>query len=195
MNILFLVRFLLGQFGDNALRAQAKAMLLDNSDLEGDWTMLGERSWRTGVVGQFSEIKRRARRAGTFAASRFFRRGASRGVMVQVICYATPGDAETRLPRALTRRVHIKAKWKLHSTADIEIPKGFAESWRFNEIIHTTKLGLASQKIIAGVVSNVLFVVSGGDITESPFGWEDLGSIAKAQAAKIESFVAMSNNE
>jgi len=189
---MFLLHFLFGQFGDPALNARARDMLLANSDLDGDWTALGERSWRTGVLVGRNEILRRARRAGTFTAHRGFKQGPERGLFVQVACYATPGDAEARLPDVFSRLIYAKAKRKLHGPARSEIPGSCPEHWQTKEILSQARKGLASQKLIAGAVSSVVFIVSGSGYDDNGWEWEDVGSLATAQAAKIEARLAES---
>jgi hypothetical protein len=183
---IFILRFFVGQFGDRALKEKTREMLLGSSDLDGDWTLLGERSWRTGALGWRSEIARRARRAGTFTARCAFNQGPYRGLFIQVFCYATPGDAEAKLSDVFSRLIYTKAKRKLHARAGIEIPEGFSKQWQIKEIVSETKKGLGSQKLIAGSVSSVVFLVAASGYDEGGWEWEDVGSIATAQAAKIE---------
>jgi hypothetical protein len=190
--MMLVMQRLVGQFGDRALKEQARDLLLGSSDLDGTWTVLGERSWRTGVAGGRNEIARRARRAGTFTAHRAFKRGPDRGLFLQVICYATPGDAAARLPDVFSRLIYAKPERKLHARAGSENPEGFSKEWQTRELVSQTKKGLISQKLIAGGVSSVVFMVSVSGYDDGSWEWEDVGLIATAQAARIQAALAAS---
>ena len=185
MNVL---QFWVGQFGDAAQRAEVKGMLLDLTELDDGWSIVTERSWRTGVIGSRSDVGRRARRAGTFTALRRFKKEAPyRGLFVEAICCASPDDSRRMLSKMETTLIfYPRRRSSVEATIPgVVTPGTFREPPYASEMLVRTKLGTSSQKLIAGSVSNALFVVSGSGF-DGGWDWADLESIATAQAAKLE---------
>jgi hypothetical protein len=192
------VEYLIGQFGPRAARRFALAMALEEGELPGDdWTKQGESCFRTGsfrIGTRPSEEAGRAYGAKTFTAWRSFQRsGTSQTLSVQVIPYASAGDAESTAPK-------LRATWELNGRKIIallserqldpnEIPEAAEYSFLYEQSI-LGKEGKIISRYIGGTVDNVVFLVAGSE-PDGGWRWSDVTSVAAKQALKIREVLVL----
>jgi hypothetical protein len=184
MNIL---QFLIGQIGDDTARRASVAMLLDRPELPGagQWAIVTERTWRTGTIGASTDVGRRARRAGTFTALRRFRQDSPyRGLFVQALPFASQEDAESMVPRlrGLAMSYPSAIVVEEHALEGHLVPEVANPS--VYEVSVVRKQQSSSQKLIAGSVAHVAFVVSGSGFGQG-WLWDDVTEVAMLQSLKI----------
>lgn len=189
-------QYLLAQIGPRAARRDSLAMLLEAAQLPGTgWTVLDERSWRTGFMSKPTEAARRARRARTFSAIRSFELGTeSRWVWIEVMPFAAPADAEAVLPSLPALFVsNPRAKVTVTGERRLE-PDEIAEMADYPFVYEqatTGEHGPSAARYAAGTVEHVVFVVATSGYGEG-WSWAEVASVAASQADRIKNVIAAS---
>jgi hypothetical protein len=183
------LQFAIGQFGKRSVRMSSLAMLLDESELpDADWTLLHERSWRTGAGGMKSEEVRAAHRIGTFTAIRLFEHVfRNRWVWIEVMPFASAQDAQSAVPKIRTGLVSnpnaTVTVIEERTIEDQEVP-GLAHPLVFEQVT-TGRNGRGAARYIGGHVDRVLFLVS-TSASEAGWPWNEVTSLASLQCLKIQ---------
>ena len=183
-------KFLLAQMGKREEFENSRAMILDVSDLPyGDWKQIGEKSWRTGSVGNKTDRGERAHQVGTFTFWRSFRlRNNDFGMWVEIIPFASESDAREAVPEL---RSSIETNSRSNATVisesqvdSINLPG--SDTARFWKQETSRGEGPEYVKLAIGSVNCVVFILalSGSDAEDD---WEDFCSIGMAQIDKIRS--------
>jgi hypothetical protein len=191
-------QYLLAQIGPKAARRESLSMLLEPLQLPGNgWTLLDQRSWRTGYTSKPSEAGRRARRARTFSAVRSFELAAeSRWVWIEVMPFAVAADAEAVLsslptlfvgnPRA---KVTVTGERRLDHAEISEI----ADYPFVYEQLTSGERGPSASRYAAGTVEHVVFIVATSEYGEG-WPWAEVASVAASQVASIRNVMDDSPN-
>jgi len=189
-------QYLLAQIGPKAARHESLSMLLEPSQLPGaGWTLLDQRSWRTGFTSKPSEAARRARHARRFSAIRSFElAAASRWVWVEVMPFATAADAEAALPSLPTLFVsNPRAKVTVTGERRLE-PDEIAEMADYPFVYEQTtsgEHGPSASRYAAGTVRHVVFIVATSAFGEG-WSWTEVASVAASQVAGIRNVIEVS---
>jgi hypothetical protein len=181
-------KLVLAQLGPKPNRKHSLSMILNLDELPSSgWTMMSERSWRTGVTGNADEAIRRAREDGSITAWRSFEYSDKRRSMwIEVIPFASQSDAELEIPHLLTKLMknsHAKVSVMQETTVDgastLGIPNSVAK-----EQITNGKDGPGSAKYAAANVAEYMFAVAYSDFGETS-SWDEIKVIAELQVNKI----------
>lgn len=167
-----------------ARRALARVVTVD--DLPGsDWTVLDQRTWRTGISGSATEWGRRARAARSVTAYRSFQAAFRQGCWVQVIPLASESDALSAIEEVgnrLLRNPQSRATILREQDVEIDPFPGAGRVWAHE--MHTTgPLGDGVTKILAAAVSSYLIAVGAYGSPES--AWDAVITLARRQAAEL----------
>lgn len=181
--------YLLAQIGPKSARRESLSMLLESSQLPGaGWTVLDQRSWRTGFTSKTGEAARRARRARRFSAIRSFELAAqSRWVWVEVMPFATAVDAEAVLPSLPTLIVN-NPRAKVTVTGERRLgPDEVAEMAQYPFVYEQATAGEhgpSASRYAAGTVGHVVFIVATSEYGEG-WSWAEVASVAASLVARI----------
>lgn len=170
---------------------QALARVITASELPGDgWSVLDERTWRTGISGPPTEWGRRARAAGGVTAWRSFKAApGKRWCWVQVVPLASEEDALSSLDGIWDRSVrNLRSRVTLVREQDVDVGAfpGAGEVRAREQ--HTAGRahgpdGTGVALILAAACGTCVIVVSGTGTPE--WTWDELVSVAARQAALI----------
>ena len=167
--------------------SQALARVITVGDLPGGgWSVLDERTWRTGMSGPATPWGRRAREARSVTAWRSFGcASAKRSCWVQVVPLASEADALSALDGAGDRGLrNLRARVRLvrEHDVDIEAFPGAAKVWAHEQ--HTTGPdGNGVSMMLAAACGTYMIVVSVAGVPE--WTWDELVSVAARQAALL----------
>ncbi len=183
-------QYALGQIGSGSARSKSVAMLLDEHDLPtGEWLVLDELSWRAGTIAWFSAESRRARRAGGFTAFRSFQDiSTPKWVHVSVAPAASTADAVSLVPRmqerGLRNRQSISTVTEERRVEDMLIPD-VPNAWIYEYHV-TTPSGPGVARYVSGNIDKIVFGVGWSAPCRDDCSWDEVLSIATAQAFKIQ---------
>ena len=186
-------QYIRNQIGGRAKRQRSLEMLLSASDLSGrGWRTLGEGTRRMGLGNRLGDISRRCRESGEYMALRRYRQDdPPQGLFIQVGPYPSEVDAEQAISIAGTSDNGMRwlgvSRLAERTVTGIDVPNvDDVRTWEY----HTQRDELRGfQRFIQGRVDNVVFVVS-GSASEPGWAWDDLVTIASAQARKIGAMLA-----
>ncbi len=176
--------FVAGQLAPKPGARQVLARVLTIDDLPGGgWSVIDERTWRTGVSGPATEWGKRARAAGSVTAWRSFEAVAARQwCWVQVVPLEFELDALSALEgvgdRAL-RNLRSKVTVLRERDVDIEAFPAAGRVWAHEQ--HTSGPGGEGvTKMLAAACGAYLIVVSASG--SAAWAWDSVVSIARRQA-------------
>jgi hypothetical protein len=155
----------LAQLGSRVKREYTRSMLIESSDLPGgDWRLLAERIYRTGVLGRKHEIWRRARSQGTFTAVRGFDQPkVPKWLTTKLSPVASTGDAVDLAPILLSLSLLMQRR-KATMTSEGPGPAvpvaGVSDPWVHEQLFSGALEGPMSMRFIAGSVERVAFLVT-----------------------------------
>lgn len=163
----------------------ALGRLITADDLPGDeWTIVDQRTWRTGMTGPPTPWARRARAARSVTAYRSFAAGSGQGCWVQVIAFASEADALSALEEVSGRLLRKQSKSTVVREQDVTVDpfQGAGRVWA-HEFVASTPDGEATTKIVAAAVSSQVAAVCASG---SPgWDWDVVVTIARRQAAEL----------
>ena len=163
---------------------QVLARVVTVDDLPGGgWSVIDERTWRTGVSGWATEWGKRARAAGSVTAWCSFEAVAGRqGCWVQVVPLVSELDALSALEEAgdrALRNLRSKVTVLREHDVDIEAFPGASRVWAHEQ--HTSGPGGEGvAKMLAAASGACLIVVSASGPPQ--WAWDSVVSIARRQA-------------
>jgi hypothetical protein len=190
----------ISRIGPKLVKERALAMLLESFELPGSsWRVFRQGAFRTGAWGSKpSEYGRRAKRAGSFSAKRSFEQATPhRWLVLQVIPLVSVADAEALVP-SLRKTFRPNPRSKVTVTEEREIDDqaipGIGTTWLYEQKMTGVGGAKMEARYVGGNVGNiVLVVVSSGEVGAWP--WDELGDVARAQAAKIRTIASRSNTD
>ena len=169
--------------GPGARRALARVVTA--GDLPGGgWSVLDERTWRTGMSGPATGWGRRARAEGSVTAWRSFKAApAKRWCWVQVVPLVSEADALSALDEVGDRGIrNLRARVTVvrEHDADIGAFPG-AGKVRAHEQHTTGPDGEGAALMLAAACGRYMIVVSGSGAPE--WTWDEMVPVAARQAA------------
>lgn len=167
-----------------ARRALGRVVTAD--DLPGsDWTVLDQRTWRTGMSGPATEWGRRARAARSVTAYRSFQAALRQGCWVQVMPLASESDALSAIKEVgdrLIRNPQSRGTMLREQDVEIDLFPGAGRVWAHE--MHTTgPLGDGVTRILAAAVS--LYVIAVATYGSPGWTWDAVITVARRQAAEL----------
>jgi hypothetical protein len=179
--------FVAAQLASRPGARQALARVLSAGDLPGDgWSVIDERTWRTGIAGPATGWGRRARAAGSVTAWRSFQAAsAQRWCWDQVVPLVSAADALSALDEAADRGIG-------NPRASVTVTRGHdagigafpgAGNVRAREQHTTGPGGDGVAMMLAAACGTYLIVVSGSGSPQ--WTWEEMISVARRQAALL----------
>lgn len=171
--------------------AQAALMHLLNVDDFQDpgWRQIGERTWRTGLMGK-EEWSVRARSMGSISCWRSFARtepGSHRWLYCQSSPFASADDAGSALedlPNSFVRLRHSGVNARLLSERWTEVPQEAGVERQLARITEgESSHGLGEARLLAGSVNSSLCFVIGSGVP-GLWTWEELGGLLTVLASK-----------
>lgn len=181
-------RYLLCQLGSPKSRNLTISSLLGPADLpESGWRIFSEKSWRTGRMGEASERRLRARRAGTFSALRSLEHPATmKLILVRAVPMASEADAILEASEGwtgLVKRPH--ASGAVYMSVPVMSPEfdGLPAAQLSEQDIEGS-YGPARMRSIRGSIGAVAFSVGCGARGDG-WTWDDVFAITRIQIAKL----------
>ncbi len=175
------LRFVLSQLGPKAGGKDALSSLVDTATLPGgDWSVLDERTWRTGRQKPAEPWAERAAANGSITAWRSFR-SERRSLWLQLVPTASPDDARAALavvPAAFLANLHSQVR--LDSESDVEPPDvpGADAVWAHEQ--HTSgHPDAGTTLLLCWTAGTRLFALSAGGQPE--WTWPEVAAVAGAQ--------------
>jgi len=181
------IRLGLAMLGRKPGGSDVLACLLEQEQLPGSgWTVLDQRTWRTGV-GASAAWQHRAKAIGSITSWRSFEQvGTSRWLWVQVVPLATESDAieavasaPTRMLRNLSARVRVVEEHQVVLPAPFAAPAGWAVEQRTEG-----KIGQGSSFMVVVASGRYSLVLAASSLGE-PWTWDDLCGLARQQVSRL----------
>ena len=177
-----------GLIGKDLRASSVKKLLLATEIGPGDWIQIHESAWKTGVGRSAIEEAKRARKAGSISAGRIFRDNAThRYLILQIIPFASPGDAISAVPKLPglivpnpNTDVQLVSERQLEVAEIPQLTDGIA-------IEQTTRgpRGQSSIRFIIAAVNSAAIFVSGSSMGEI-WDWSEVLQVWRNQVSKIE---------
>lgn len=179
--------FVAAQLAPKPGAREVLARVVTVDDLPGSgWSVMDQRTWRTGVTGSPTEWGQRARSAGSVTGWRSFQaEDGGLGCWVQVVPLVSEPDAlaalEGVLDRAL-RNLRSEVTVVREQDVDLEAFPGAGRVWAHEQ--HTSgPRGEGVTKMLAAASGTYLIVVCASG---SPaWAWESVVAVARRQAERL----------
>jgi hypothetical protein len=181
------VRWVLAQLGRKPGGSQALSQILDPADLPGrGWTVMDQRTWRTGS-DPTTDWQRRAKAAACITAWRSFEQtGAKRGLWIQatpVVDSADAASALSQLPERMLR--NLRANVRVVEEREVPPPAPLTSeiAWAWEQRAEG-KIGESiSLTLILASGRNVITVAGSG--LDKSWTWGEMRDLAQCQASRL----------
>jgi hypothetical protein len=178
----------LGQIGTAACKTRRSVALLPTtSELPGDgWTVLAQRTWRTGRLGPRFEAGNRAAAAGSVTAWRSFENAArTRWLWVQIIPMASEVDAQIALEKSSESGMRNR-RAEVTLVEELEVPSpsipGIGARWALEHHVSSPN-GERVNLLMGGSVGRVVFRLQASGWID--WSWDEVGAVAEVVVARI----------
>ena len=166
---------------------EALARTVTTGDLPGDgWSVIDERTWRTGVTGPATEWGRRARKADCVTAWRSFKTArAGRWCWVQAVPLVSEADALSALEGTGDRLLrNLRAQVAVMREYDVAIDPfpGAGKVWAHEQRTAGPE-GEGTALMLAAACGTSLIVVSGAGSPD--WTWPEMIEVTARQAALL----------
>jgi hypothetical protein len=163
------------------------SLLLTPDVLPGSgWRVVEERSWPTGQLDPTGETSRRALEAGGITAWRKLARAGRDQAWVEVVPYASAGDAQVALRRLPTFFVGVVPPGETAVEEQVVVDRpvdGLADPWILDKTT-SGDAGLRRARTVAGAVGPELVLAClAGPVDR--WTWDDVLPLAVSQVARV----------
>jgi hypothetical protein len=166
----------------------AVGMLTRLEDLPADeWSILGQRTWRTGKLGHRSDEGDRAAEMGTVTAVRSFQNSShTRWFMTKVVPMATTDDAQLVLERASQSgmknpRAKVALLRELRTQAPVVL--GVSASWALEHHVFNPERGEHVVQLMGATVGKVVLTLQASGWTD--WSWSEVSAVAETAVRRI----------
>ena len=181
------LRLVLAQLGRKSGGSQALTQMLEPADLPGlGWTVMDQRTWRTGI-DPTTDWQRRAKTADCITAWRSFEQtGARRWLWIQatpVVDSADAVSALSQLPARMLRNVRAKVRVVDGREVPPPAPLTTETAWAWEQLGEGRIGESVSLTLIAAFGRNVITVA--GSSLDKSWTWGEMRDLAQCQAARL----------